>query len=338
MKKRILAAVLSIVLTCTVFCTPAWANGLLDDVAYNEYLLEMREEPAGSDCILYNEWFYGSRVSNTFDHGTYIQQYNWNATFASWCAEQLNYITFGRFPRSNNAEEMYQWFMNREYKYYTPSNAVGLDGGLRVEPSDVIFYFAGSGTREIGIITQVDGTGVSFLAGDKDGGIMLTNWSYAHTDESTVYVKIIPMEAGNLAEIATFLSQDMGLNPAAVCGILTNIIYESGGSNTVFGDGGTSFGICQWHKERFDALIEYCNKNGEDWRELQPQLHYLRYELENQYKGLLDMINSSPSSPEGAYEAAYLFCIDFERPEGMEKSADIRGVDAQDIYYPIWFG
>ena len=336
--KRIIAAIMGIVLSCTLFCTPAWAYSPLGEVAYNEFIHGTSEEPDGSDCILYNEWFYGSRVSNTYDHGRYVQQYNWNATFASWCADQLNYVTFGRFPRSNSAQEMFQWFMDHEYQYYTPANVIGLDGEVRVESGDVIFYFAGSGTREIGIVTQADNSGVSFVAGDKDGAIKLISWDYNVIDKSTVFVKIVPMETGNLSEIVMFLSQDMQLNPAAVCGILTNIVYESGGSNYCYGDGATSFGICQWHNERFDALIDYCNQNDEDWRELQPQLHYLQYELKNQYRGLLDMINSSPSSPEGAYEAAYLFCMDFERPEEMEKSANIRGIDAQAIYYPIWFG
>ena len=338
MKKRILAAVLSIVLSCTVLCMPAWANGLLADVAYNEYMLGMQEEPAGSDCILYNEWYYGSRVSNVFDHGSYVQQYNWNATFACWCAEQLNYLTFARFPRSNSAEEMYQWFMDHEYKHYTAKNVVGLSGDVRIESGDVIFYYAGSGVREIGIITQADANSVSFLAGDKNGAIQLTSWAYNTIDESTVFFKIIPMETGNLTEIALFLSQDMQLNPAAVCGILTNIVYESGGSNLCYGDGATSFGICQWHKDRFDTLIEYCDHNGLDWQSLDGQLQYLKYELNNQYKGLRDMINSSPNTPEGAYEAAYLFCMDFERPDETEKSSAVRGYDAQTIYYPIWFG
>lgn len=338
MKKRILAAVLSIVLSCTVLCTPAWAYGPLADVAYNEYALGMHEEPEGSDCILYNEWYYGSRVSNTYDHGSYIQQYNWNATFACWCAEQLNYLMFARFPRSSNAQEMYQWFVDRDYKFYTPSNVVGLSGDVRIEPGDVIFYFAGSGNREIGIITQADASSVSFLAGDKDGTIQLTHWTYNTIDASTVFVKIIPMETGNLSEIALFLRQDMQLNPAAVCGILTNIVYESGGSSVCYGDSATSFGICQWHNERFTALIDYCDQIGADWGSLYGQLQFLRYELENQYKGLLDMINSSPNTPEGAYEAAYLFCVDFERPDDTEKKADIRGADAQQIYYPIWFG
>ena len=45
----------------------------------------------------------------------------------------------------------------------------------------------------------------------------------------------------------------------------------------IYGDSGSSYGICQWHNERFTALKNYT----EEWDTLQGQLEYLHYELKN---------------------------------------------------------
>lgn len=52
----------------------------------------------------------------------------------------------------------------------------------------------------------------------------------------------------------TYLRREMKLNPAAVCGILANIEYESDFSPTAWGDDGTSYGLCQWHESRCRSL------------------------------------------------------------------------------------
>ena len=48
-----------------------------------------------------------------------------------------------------------------------------------------------------------------------------------------------------------------GFNDAAICGILANIEHESGFSTTALGDGGTSYGLCQWHNSRWDNLNNF---------------------------------------------------------------------------------
>ena len=63
------------------------------------------------------------------------------------------------------------------------------------------------------------------------------------------------------AAVTTYLSKEMKLNPAAVCGILANIDYESDFSPTVWGDDGTSFGLCQWHESRCQSLFLFCQEN-----------------------------------------------------------------------------
>ena len=51
-----------------------------------------------------------------------------------------------------------------------------------------------------------------------------------------------------------YFTKTMNLNCAGACGILANIKYESGFNPKAKGDGGTSYGICQWHNNRYTNL------------------------------------------------------------------------------------
>ena len=57
--------------------------------------------------------------------------------------------------------------------------------------------------------------------------------------------------------VYSWLRNDMGFNHAAACGVLANIQYESGANPGAVGDGGTSYGLCQWHNSRCRSLIGY---------------------------------------------------------------------------------
>ena len=88
-------------------------------------------------------------------------------------------------------------------------------------------------------------------------------------------------------EVYAFLTGELGLTTAAACGVLANIEHERSFRPTVVGDKGTSYGLCQWHNERFTALRGYCNALGLDYRTVDGQMAYLRYELGNRYTNLL---------------------------------------------------
>ena len=68
----------------------------------------------------------------------------------------------------------------------------------------------------------------------------------------------------NKSKIYNYLSEQ-GFSDAAICGILANIEHESGFRTDALGDGGTSYGICQWHNGRWNNLKNYCNKNNLDF-------------------------------------------------------------------------
>ena len=92
------------------------------------------------------------------------------------------------------------------------------------------------------------------------------------------------VQTGNVNQdaIYNYLSKQ-GFNDAAICGILANIQHESGFDPNALGDGGTSYGICQWHNERWNNLINYCNQNGLDSSSVDGQMSYLVWELKNNY-------------------------------------------------------
>lgn len=141
----------------------------------------------------------------------------------------------------------------------------------------------------------------------------------------------VPAKAAHNYEkdIFYFLKNEMGMNDAAACGIVGNIEKESNFNPHLYGDDGTSYGICQWHNTRFDELRSFCADNGYDYRTVTGQLFYLKYELETFYPNTLRDIKSVENTSEGAYYAGYSFCYNFEKPSNREVKSEQRGELAQ---------
>lgn len=129
-----------------------------------------------------------------------------------------------------------------------------------------------------------------------------------------------------------YFINEMKLNSSASCGIIANIKYESNFRTTALGDGGTSYGICQWHNVRYKRLQSYCNKNKLNYKTLDGQLKYLQYELEYFYKSLYKKLKKSPNTEQGAYESGYNFCYMFEKPAKKTESSKKRGNQAIKYY------
>ena len=141
--------------------------------------------------------------------------------------------------------------------------------------------------------------------------------------------------ASNEQEIYSYLVNTMGLNAAAACGVLANISCESSFNPNAGGDGGTSYGICQWHAGRYTSLKNYCAENGYDYKTLNGQLHYLEYELNlSGYKYILNYMRSVENTAQGAYDAAYYWCYYFEVPANRGSVSVTRGNLAKNTYWP----
>ena len=142
----------------------------------------------------------------------------------------------------------------------------------------------------------------------------------------------------NETKIYDYLIHTMGFNTAAASGILANIYCESSFNPNVYSSDGSSYGICQWRDgsdvKRFTALKNY-TKN---WQTLEGQLAYLNYELTTDYPNLLSRLKSVNNNAEGAYQAAYDWCMNFEIPADTKNVAVSRGNLARDTYWPYYSG
>ena len=134
-------------------------------------------------------------------------------------------------------------------------------------------------------------------------------------------------------QVFDYLTNDLRLSTAAACGVLANIEHESAFQPTIFGDKGTSYGLCQWHNERFAALRSYCSALGLSYHTVEGQMAYLKYELGTNYTNLLLSLQAIDNTPDGAYRAAYLWCIQFEKPSNMLVKAAARGELAEGKYW-----
>ena len=341
MKKALNIFVCSVI--ATVFLSfnteKVWADSFtMADIAMSEYLAGEREDPMGSDRIKYNEWYYGYPVGNTDLQNDSAEIYRWDAVFVCWCADQLGFIGRDCFPASNSADEIFQWFSLRGYQLYGPESLISSTGAANIRPGDIIFLPAEDSTSiTVGIITAAESSMVSCIVGDVCGTIQLCQLDMAQTSENVAIFPVIPSESNNYMEIAEFLTDKMSLSPAAVCGIIANIIYESNGLPNILGDNGTSYGICQWHEERWQDLINYCNAAGLDWETIEGQLMFLWYELDSRFIELKNLLISCPTSPEGAYQAGYSFCQAYEAPDDPTTKAEIRGFEAMYNLYPLWY-
>lgn len=143
-------------------------------------------------------------------------------------------------------------------------------------------------------------------------------------------------KAGDLLverQVFDYLTDTMGLNSAAACGVMANIEAESGFSLGALGDSGSSYGLCQWHNSRFDNLKSFCAQQGLDYWTLEGQMGYLSMELKTWYQSTYNVLRTVPNTPEGAYEAAAFWCIHFEAPADAQNAAVRRGNDAQFRYW-----
>ena len=305
--------------------TPGIASTFADLAIQEFFAPDSMESPAGSDCVKYNEWFYGRRVSNMYENGEYQEQYGWNAVFVSWCADKLGLIELGRFPRTCDGGELFHSLL--EYGYdHIQSNSIHCDGNFEaVRTSDLIFVPDDDLGLRVGIVTEAGSGYIRYLSGDTDAQIRELTMLIEDCDAGVSFVRVKPIEDYGLYVLTEFLKSELGLNTAAVSGIAANIWYESSFDPNRIGDDGTSFGICQWHNERWGYLSQFCSDYGYDSRSAEGQLRFLKYELETEYGDLLSRLRESENSKEGAYYCAFYFCVDYEYPEDMETKANERG-------------
>lgn len=136
--------------------------------------------------------------------------------------------------------------------------------------------------------------------------------------------------------IIRYLVDEKKISGAAACGVTANIYHESTYRTNALGDYKdgvpTSFGICQWHNERGQAMKEFV---GDDWEtDLSGQLDYLWKELtENSAApGCLAGLQAVTNTLEGAKKAADIFVRKFERPAEVDEQSLKRQQTAESLW------
>ena len=143
----------------------------------------------------------------------------------------------------------------------------------------------------------------------------------------------VDLSGNNEQIVFRFLTRVMGYNTAAACGVMANIKYESGYKPTTGGDSGTSYGIVQWHLGRKTRLITWCETNGLDYTTLEGQLYYLDYELKKRYPAVHKRLMAVTNDEQGAYDAGYDFCYNFEAPSNRASRSVTRGNYARETLW-----
>jgi hypothetical protein len=118
-----------------------------------------------------------------------------------------------------------------------------------------------------------------------------------------------PSVKGSANEAIRFLI-GKGLSKSQAAGVAGNLHHESGFNPTVKpGDGGTSFGIAQWHNERGVKMKNWTKKNGHNPNTFKGQMEYLWWELQNDERNALMKLKKT-NNPK---DAAFTFARYFER-------------------------
>lgn len=129
-----------------------------------------------------------------------------------------------------------------------------------------------------------------------------------------------------------YLTETAALSRAVAIGIMANISHESNFNPAAKGDNGTSYGICQWHKSRWDRLKTWCNDNGYSQSDLKAQLRFMLWEFRKYYVSAWDDMTTQPNTREGAKEVAYIMCVRYEIPANKEASGNKRKTTAAALW------
>jgi hypothetical protein len=133
-----------------------------------------------------------------------------------------------------------------------------------------------------------------------------------------------PGVRGNAQQTIDFFVSK-GLTRAQAAGIAGNLLFESGFNPSAVGDGGTSFGVAQWHSGRGDAMKSWTTSHGYSSTSFKGQLEYLWNELNHSESNALNKLRATST----AYDAGLAFERYFERPAVINTA---RGDAAQRFY------
>ena len=202
-------------------------------------------------------------------------------------------------------------------------------------------------------------------------------------EEGTIHIDIAGLlgdsvygaELTNTEKVYNYLTKNLGLNKASVCGIMTNIYAESGmipnnlentynkkfgltdeeytarvdkgkgeyktssGAKRNFRTDYCGYGLCQWTSlGRRDKLMDKALERKTSVSNIDMQLDFMAEEMENSYPAVWKTLTSVPNNSAGAYLAAQHFCLAYEIPANTVSVAALRAKTTLAGYWKTYSG
>ena len=156
-----------------------------------------------------------------------------------------------------------------------------------------------------------------------------------------------------------YLTEELGLNCAAACGVLANINAESAfkstnlqqtyekslgftdatyteavdnGTYTNFVKDAAGYGLAQWtYWSRKQKLLDFAKSKGKSIGDALMQMQFFGQEIKG-YSAAWNTLKSVPNTEEGAYKAAYDVCYHYEAPANKAVRSEERGKSAKKYF------
>lgn len=159
---------------------------------------------------------------------------------------------------------------------------------------------------------------------DLGGGAGSDNLTYdAPTLRKGGGIVRVPKNVIARKKVAMDFFKSKGLTTEQAAGIVGNLTAESAMNTTAKGDKnlpGGSIGIGQWNRERKSRLLAFAKANKRDWHDLETQLEYVWWELNNYETTAFKNLKNAKT-----VYAATAAMIGYERPLGWKAHAPERG-------------
>lgn len=156
-----------------------------------------------------------------------------------------------------------------------------------------------------------------------------------------------------------YLTETLGLNCAAACGVLANIAAESAFKSTnlqntyekklgysdkeytLAVDNGTygnfvkdaaGYGLAQWtYWNRKQNLLNFAKDKGKSIGDAEMQMQFFGQEIKG-YSGVWNTLKSVDNTADGAYKAGHAVCYSYEAPAAKETASVTRGNNAKTYF------
>lgn len=119
-----------------------------------------------------------------------------------------------------------------------------------------------------------------------------------------------------------------GLGAAAATGVVGNLVVESRIDPRAIGDGGLAHGICQWHPDRWSALLHFAAVHSANPYDLAVQVAFAVREAAWPAGGHCWQLLAGETRDITVDEAADIWMRRFERPADQSTEAARRRADA----------